>query len=164
MHPECHDHVARTLATHPPKADAVVIEVGARDINGGVRHLLPTGATYTGLDTTDGPGVDTIADARTWQPARKADLVLCLEVLEHADDWPTLVTNMAGWVKRRGRLIITAATHGRQPHSAIDGGPLRDGETYENIDPDQLAELLPGCEIEVDHQAGDVRCTWVRKS
>jgi hypothetical protein len=157
MHQQCHDFVRHALEGLTPKR---VVEIGSRDVNGGVRDLLPEGCDYTGLDISDGPGVDVVADAATWKPARKPDLVLCLEVLEHTPEWQAIVTNAASWLSKRGRLVITAACDPRAPHSAVDGGPIRGGEHYGNIDADELRDALdPFGQVTVvaDRDAGDVR-------
>ena len=53
------------------------------------------------------------------------------------------------------------ATEPRAPHSAVDGGPLRHGEYYRNVEPDVLrAQLLTaGAEavtLHVDRWRGDL--------
>jgi hypothetical protein len=60
-----------------------------------------------------------------------------------------------------GRLVVTAAAPPRAPHSAVDGGPLRPGEHYRNVDPDALGAWLRGvgfvCEtLEAHPDRGDV--------
>lgn len=159
MHAECRAFVERALADHKPPTSCV--EIGSRWINGGVRDLLPKDCDYTGLDIVEGQGVDVVADAADWKPRRKVDLVLCLEVLEHTDQWKAIVTNAASWLKKGGLLVVTAACDPRAPHSASDGGPIRVGEHYANIDPKQLAKVMPGADIEVDERAGDVRACMV---
>lgn len=159
MHAECRSFVEATLADHPPRTSC--IEIGARIINGGVRDLLPQDCTYTGIDIADGPGVDVVADAATWKPERKVDLVLCLEVAEHTDQWQNILSNARTWLKRKGLLVVTAACDPRAPHSASDGGPIRPGEWYANIDPAELCDLLDGCDVVVDREAGDVRAVLV---
>lgn len=157
MHQQCHDFVRDTLDGTTPKR---CVEIGSRDVNGGIRHLLPTDCDYTGVDITEGPGVDTVADAADWKPKTKADLVLCLEVLEHTDQWQAICANAAGWLRKHGRLVITAACDPRAPHSAVDGGPIRGGEHYANIDPAELHDTLAPygrVEVIVDEAAGDVR-------
>lgn len=133
MHPGAREFVARHATSEPVS----VIEIGSRDINGTVRDLFPR-ATWTGLDLHAGSGVDVVCDAMLYQPPGLVDLVVCCEVLEHARNWRDLLCAAHGWLKRRGRLIVTCAGPGRDPHSAIDGGSLRPDEHYANI---SMAEL-----------------------
>lgn len=118
-----------------------VIEVGSRDINGSIRCHFPA-ATWTGLDLHSGPSVDIIADALDYTPADRVDLVLICEVMEHCPRWQEMVHHVASWLRPGGRIIITCAGPGRDPHSAIDGGPLQLNEHYANVTQDDLAEEL----------------------
>lgn len=128
MHAAVRDFVAR----QQPIAGNVV-EFGSRDINGNVRDLLGPG-DYLGIDLEAGPNVDEVADVTQlrWEPI--FDVVLCLEVLEHAPDAAAVCDAARDALKPGGRLIMTCATYEREPHSGLDGGALRAGEHYENID------------------------------
>lgn len=140
-----------------------VIEFGARDINGSPRHLFPN-AVWWGIDLVDGPAVDEVADAATWT-GEPADIVVCCEVLEHADQWHGIVASMAANTAPGGRVVITAAGPERAPHSAVDGGPLRPDEHYENIEPATLLAALKAAglsSIEVEVSGGDVYATAVK--
>ena len=138
MHAEAFRFV-RMFATN----DAIdVIEIGSRDINGSVRALFPA-ANWIGLDLHSGPAVDVVCDAEHYQPADKVDLVICCEVLEHAANWRELIRVAASWLRPDGRLIVTCAAPGREPHSAIDGEHrLLDGEHYENLTADEVADAM----------------------
>jgi SAM-dependent methyltransferase len=158
LHNEAMAWVER-VATDDPIS---VLALGDRDINGTCRPLFPN-ATYTGLDIAPGPGVDIVADVTTWDPdGRRWDLVLATELFEHLPDWPAAcrVAHKALWPG--GRFVVTTAAPGRPPHSGIDGGPLRFGEYYSNIEPADLERELKAVgftEVEVDVQPSpaDVR-------
>lgn len=140
---------------------ASVTDLGGRDINGSPRLLFP-GARYVAVDVVPGPGVDVVADARTWVPEQPVDCVVCCEVLEHVPDPDRFVA--AAWeaLKPGGLLVVTAACPPRAPHSAADGGQLRPGEFYRNVDPYLLARWLIGwkdAEIETHEDRGDVYAT-----
>ncbi len=155
MHPAAMSWVA----THAPAAVASVVDVGGRDINGTVRACFP-GALYTSVDLIDGPAVDVVADFADWEPDVLVDVVVCCEVAEHAESWRDLLAHAASILVADGTLIFTAAGPGRAPHSAFDGGELRDGEWYENIDPDaltdHLVELFGDVTVETNPAIGDV--------
>lgn len=159
MHSEALAYVNRFASD----AAVTVTEFGSRNINGTPRGLFPN-ATWWGVDTVDGPGVDEVADAATWT-GEPADLVICCEVFEHCATWELLVDSMVANAKVGGRVIVTAAGPDRLAHSAVDGGPLRPDEHYANIDPDTLRMVMKAAglgSIEVEIRGGDVYATGVK--
>jgi predicted methyltransferase len=124
---------------------ASVVELGSRTVvgpwpySGPVRHLFP-GAEYVGVDMVDGPNVDTVGNAATWQPEplMPVDTVVCTETLEHTPEAGQICRNAWNLLQPGGVFIVTAAGVGRAPHSAIDGGQLRDGEYYHNVNREEL--------------------------
>lgn len=160
MHPQAYDYVARAAAAHGPFGR--VLEIGSRDINGSVRPLF-TDADYTGLDAFDGPGVDVVGDGATYKGKALFDCVVCCEVLEHTADAPKIVTNAHRNLRKGGALIVTTAIDPRAPHSAFDGGPLRDGEFYRNVSRSTLRRWLkPFTEVDIDVCGDDIRATAVK--
>lgn len=163
MHDSAFRYVASVVAG---QKYARVVEVGSRNVNGGVRELVDAGI-YIGIDLEEGPGVDVVADARYWEPPWDASAVLCLEVLEHADDPAAVVKACIGYIKVGGRLIVTCAGPGRAPHSGHDGGPIRDGEHYANIEPTDLeqwmAEGLEAVRVEYHAIPKDVYATGIKR-
>jgi hypothetical protein len=131
VHVQAFEWIGRQAATVPEGVS--VLEVGSLDINGSVRPLFASADHYHGIDIVDGPGVDEVADAATWTPPRQYDVVVCAEVLEHAPTWEQIVETMWDAVAPGGVLLLTCATDGRAPHSAVDGLAVRDGEHYQNV-------------------------------
>jgi len=163
MHLEALQFVATTTARLMPRR---IVEYGSRDLNGSPRMLFP-GVTYTGVDITPGNGVDVVADAVDWKPRYPCDLLLCLEVMEHTPAWPELVLSAQRALAPGGLFIVTAACPDRPAHSATDGGPLREGEFYENVNPDLLwATLLTSGFTHIHTEAyverGDVYATGTK--
>jgi SAM-dependent methyltransferase len=150
-----HEAAYQWVAAHVPEKRAKVLEVGSRDINGSIRPLFD-GSDYTGLDITEGPGVDVVGDVK--DHSGKYDVVVSCEVLEHHPHPQEVIEAAHRLLKRGGTLIVTAAGPSREPHSAVDGGPLRDGEHYANITVKQLTKwLAPFKSNEVDETGDDVR-------
>lgn len=157
MHAEAFRFIERSIQAIPTPRS--VIEIGSKNINGTPRTLLSPDIAYVGVDQVAGPDVDVVADGATYVPAKKADLVLCCEVLEHATNPEALMRNVVACAKRGGHVIVTCATIGRVPHSGIDGGALRRGEPYRNITPPELLSWLDRTRIlvsEVDLGRGDL--------
>lgn len=137
MHPGAFEFVGRYATTDT----IAVIEVGSRDLNGSIRCQFPA-ATWTGLDLQSGPSVDIVTDALDYVPADIVDVVIIAEVFEHCPYWGEVLHHVANWLKPGGRIIITCAGPGRDPHSAIDGGALHPDEHYANVSQDELREAL----------------------
>lgn len=138
-----------------------VLDIGGRDINGSPRALFPN-ADYVVLDVRDEPGVDIVADAATWIPDRAYDVVVCTEVFEHTPVWRGIARTAHAALKPGGLLVTTMAGPGRAPHSAHDGGTLRQGEYYGNVDPLDLDKTLNGVgfmEVDIDCVGTDVRAS-----
>lgn len=140
-----------------------VVECGGRDINGTVRGLFQK-ATYTAVDLYAGPGVDVVGNFTDYTPTSTPDLVVCLEVLEHAKDWKAIISHAAEILGVGGQFVVTAAGPTRAPHSGLDGGEVRPDEWYENISPAALKRELKKHfgQIEVDELGDDVRGVAVK--
>jgi SAM-dependent methyltransferase len=155
VHPEARQFVHDTLHG---QFFGLVVEVGGRNINGGVRDLFNY-QEYLSIDLEPGPDVDVVGDCREWSPPwpNGADLVVCCEVLEHTDDPAGVIAACAGYLALGGRLVVTCAGPGREPHSGHDGGPVRDGEHYANISPPDLVRWLHDAGIQgslIEYHAG----------
>ncbi len=144
MHPGAYAFV--TMAVREHGATAPVYEIGSRNINGTVRGLFERGpGMYLGVDLCSGPDVDLVTDASVYRPPMPVSTVVCCEVLEHTPQAEAIVARACEALAPGGVLIITCAGPGRPPHSASDGGPLRTGEYYRNIDHRELvAWVLAG--------------------
>lgn len=117
-----------------------ILEIGSYDVNGSVRPIF-AGAAYHGIDLRPGPGVDEVADGATYDGGEAYDLVVTTEALEHAALPRALIDTAWRALRPGGRLILTAAGTGRDPHGC-DGGWLPPTESYTNIDPADLQSWL----------------------
>jgi SAM-dependent methyltransferase len=132
VHSSVLDYVARAVAQHGPFAS--VCEVGCRDINGGVRTLFDPNCVYVGVDLLDGTGVDVVTNFATWETDQRFDCIVSTSTLEHTPDGEAIIANAARLLNPHGVLIVTCAGTGWGRHSAIDEGPIRADEFYENVD------------------------------
>jgi SAM-dependent methyltransferase len=158
MHAQAFDFVKRSLATVPRRR--MVVEIGGRNINGTIRELFP-GVPFIATDIAPGRGVDAVEPGETYDPPAAPDTVVCCEVFEHTDAAAAIVANAHRMLEAGGVFIATMATDPRAPHSAGDGGALRDGEYYGNVDTDALREWLRPfiqVRIEVHRDRGDLYC------
>jgi len=134
----CYYTVKAALEHMPPRRR--VIEFGSADVNGNVRDLLG-GAEYIGVDIRPGPNVDVVADAATYDPPWRPDLVLCLNMLEHTPESTEIVANAHRMLAPSGMLLVSVPDASFPIHSA-DGGALKDGEWYEAFSVESLWRLL----------------------
>jgi len=171
MHTEALDYVTTALA-HARESTVVrhVVDIGGRDVNGSPRgaviQCFPQLESYVSVDKMPGPGVDVIADGRTFLPRVPPDVVLCCEVLEHCAQPEALVTHAIEMLRPGGWFIMTCAGEGRLPHSGIHGGPLVQNEHYRNITVAELeawlAPVAAHWQVSTNDTTHDLYCT-VRK-
>lgn len=136
-----------------------VLDVGGRDVNGTPRHLFELASSFRTVDLRPGPNVDVVGDICQLGLVAVADTVLCLEVLEHAENWTQIVAACARALRPGGCLIVTCAGPGRPEHSAVDGNELRDGEWYRNVSCGDLSDAIEraGLMAMVDREGHDTR-------
>lgn len=133
-----------------------ILDVGGRNVNGSVHELFGA-ASVTTTDIYDDDGVDILADfsldgvVDSLLLNEKYDVCISTEVLEHAPRWPTIISNMVDTVRSGGWLVITCATTGRPPHSAIDGHYLtdEDNEYYNNVTEQDFINVVEKLDIDL---------------
>lgn len=98
-----------------------VLEVGSQEVNGSFREFVePEAAAYIGVDIVPGRGVDMICEARDLVRTfgRGAfDLVICTELLEHVEDWRTVVRNLKLVTAVGGLIALTTRMPGFAYHA-----------------------------------------------
>ncbi len=127
-----------------------VLEIGSLDVNGTIRGYFGDPIVYTGLDIAEGPGVDIVADARTWEPTQSFNCVVCTEVFEHCENWQAIIAMAAK--TGANTFIATCAGPDRNPHSAY-GGPWLNDEYYKNV-------TLEEMQVECDKYWENVEVVW----
>jgi hypothetical protein len=134
------DRMARAL-TDEMEGPIIAVDLGGRETNGHARDVFGPYVHWTVVDAVDGPGVDVVANATTWQPDACVDLVLCAEVFEHTPYAPAIVANAYEILCSGGVFITTMAGPGREVHGVNHDDPDSPGY-YQNVDPMDLTEWL----------------------
>lgn len=98
-----------------------VLEVGAQDVNGSPREaVLPLKPKkYIGVDFAAGKGVDLVldvADLVMYFGLDRFGVVVSTEMLEHAKDWRTAVSQMKAVLAPGGVLFVTTRSPGFPHH------------------------------------------------
>lgn len=123
MHQAVKKFIIRVKERYPDSfINKKVLEVGSLDINGSVRPFFIR-CNYTGLDITEGPGVDVVAPVHQYQPAGLFDTIISTEMLEHDVHWKKSLRQMEQLLCPGGLLIITAAGDGRAEHGTVASSP-----------------------------------------
>ncbi|HXH23618.1 MAG TPA: class I SAM-dependent methyltransferase [Vicinamibacterales bacterium] len=100
-----------------------VLEVGSYDDNGSLRAVIEAWGPrrYVGVDIYYGPGVDVVCDAaavaQRFGPG-SFDLVVSTEMLEHVQDWRTVIRSMKAVLRPGGAVLITTRSNGYPYHGA----------------------------------------------
>lgn len=128
-----------------------VIEIGSYNHNGTARDLFqPISSQYLGVDIISGPGVDFVGNindssavSHIIETFGKAETIVSTETLEHTPAQPLIEAMMKLFDSSKDvlHLVITCAGFQRIPHS-YDGGPLKPGEWYANVNPDELKKYI----------------------
>lgn len=161
MHPEAYAGFGRAIVKSrlDQHSKLRVLDVGGQDVNGTVHDYFTHSETE--ITTLDLENADIIADARTWVPDRKFDVVIATELFEHTEHWREILLMMRRALDQEGPcvLLATCASTGRPEHGAT-GAPLpAAGEWYQNV-PDvvlrsELRQLFPMAEVEYNWPPGD---------
>jgi len=112
----------QTVLSHHPVEGKSVLEVGAYNVNGSVRDWVEKErpVSYVGVDLQpQARYVDETLSASDLieRFGRDAfDVVICAELLEHAEDWKATVRNLKGVLKVGGLLVLTCRGPGFPRH------------------------------------------------
>ena len=109
------------------------------------RAWIESEAARRGLDRIE---VRT-ADANVFEPGRRFDRVLSVEMLEHARNYPALLRRVAGWLEPDGRLFVHVFSHRRFAYPFSSGWMARNFFTAGTMPShDLLPSLADGLALE----------------
>lgn len=136
MHAEARAFIRQSVAGY---TDRPALEIGSRNVNGGIRGLF--NGFYLGIDREPGAGVDLVREAADYDGEGAYNLVVCAETLEHAPNPDDVIRCAAKALGPGGLFVVTCAGPDRKPHGC-DGRPLLPGEHYQAITGEWLGEAL----------------------
>jgi predicted O-methyltransferase YrrM len=114
MHFSSLENMRRCIDWYFPVEARVVIDLGASDVNGSYRKLLPSDIRYIGMDLESGPGVDVVMEDPYVIPLgnEEADLVLSGQMLEHCEHFWRIFTEIGRVLRPGGLAFIIAPSAG----------------------------------------------------
>ncbi|MEO6091867.1 MAG: methyltransferase domain-containing protein [Novosphingobium sp.] len=114
MHDTAYRIGGLVIDTYLPSTPARILEIGAQNVNGTLRHHAPRNAEYIGLDFEAGDGVDMVVTGLAdWNvPDGHFDLVMASSVFEHDKAfWQTFLA-MCAKAKPGGHIYVSAPSNG----------------------------------------------------
>jgi len=114
MHASSMENMKRCIDWYLPAGPQQVVDLGAMDVNGSYRSLVPDGAAYLGLDLAPGPGVDRVmADPyHIPQADGSVDVILSGQMLEHCAHFWRVFQEVARVLKPGGLAFVIAPSAG----------------------------------------------------
>jgi SAM-dependent methyltransferase len=94
--------------------DFTVIDVGAQDVNGSLRSVMPKNGNYVGVDFTPGRGVDVVLDDPYKLPfdSGSVDFVISSSCFEHSEMFWLLYLEILRILKPDGLFYLNAPSAG----------------------------------------------------
>ena len=123
MHPTAMDNGRRFFTTYlDASAPALILDIGAQDINGSLRQAAPAGARYVGLDFAQGRGVDRVLDDPYQLPFEDgvADAVVSSSCFEHVDMFWLTFNEILRVLRPGGLFYLNAPSNGAFHRYPVD--------------------------------------------
>lgn len=130
-----------------------VLDVGSYNYNGSVAPLIKSWnpKEYIGIDILPGPGVDLVCTAEDIIKIfgeNRFDVVMCVEVLEHAKKWREVISNLKRVVAPGGVLVVTTRSQGFPVHGFPDDYWRYELSDFKTIFSDMQVQALESDSVE----------------
>ncbi|MFG0766657.1 methyltransferase domain-containing protein [Pseudomonas sp. TYF_15] len=101
---------------------ALIVEIGAQDVNGSLRQVAPQGARYIGVDFVVGKGVDVVLTDPYSLPfdSESVDVVVTSSCLEHSEMFWLSFNECLRVLKPDGLLFINVPSNGAFHRYPVD--------------------------------------------
>jgi len=122
MHISAMKHAKLFLQTYAIKSNLNIIEVGSQDVQGSIRNLKPSDATYTGYDFVAGLGVDVVVEHPYKLPIadNSIDIVISSSCYEHASLFWMNFVEAIRVLKPNGIFYMQAPSNGEYHRWPVD--------------------------------------------
>ena len=118
MHPTAVQNCAAFFNAYGPRLKSApapkVLDIGAQDVNGSLRQVIPAGFTYVGVDFVQGKGVDVVLDDPYTLPfeADSADVILSSSCFEHSEMFWVLFLEILRVLRPGGLFYLNVPSNG----------------------------------------------------
>jgi SAM-dependent methyltransferase len=117
MHQSAMDYGRRFFETYlplVPESKIKVVEIGSLNVNGSLRDVCPVGVDYTGIDFSEGNGVDIVIDDPYVLPIKdeSVDVVVTSSCFEHSEFFWLVFLEIMRILKPSGLLYMNAPSNG----------------------------------------------------
>lgn len=123
MHKSAMRHGARFFQTYVQNLDApLVVDLGAQDVYGSLRSVLPAHARYVGVDMAPGEGVDVVLEDPYTLPfdTGSVDVVVSSSCFEHAEFFWVLFLEILRVLSPRGVTYLNMPANGAFHRYPVD--------------------------------------------
>jgi len=123
MHPSAMRNGQLFFETYGPAfPGALVVDIGAQDINGSLRQMAPSGVRYIGLDFQAGPGVDRVLEDPCQLPLNdgSVDVVVSSSCFEHVEMFWLMFNEILRVLKPQGLFYLNAPSNGDYHRFPVD--------------------------------------------
>lgn len=114
MHPTALMNGKLFFETYATQAGATVVDIGAQDVNGSLKDVMPAHLRYIGVDFVAGKGVDVILDDPYKLPFEdeSVDIIVSSSCLEHSEMFWLAFLELLRVLRPNGLLYLNVPSNG----------------------------------------------------
>jgi SAM-dependent methyltransferase len=122
VHPSSIENMRRCVQWYLPIGKARVVDLGAMNVNGSYRELLPPPTEYVGVDLEQGPGVDVVLTDVHRLPFEEGsiDIVMSGQMLEHCGQFWRIFSEIYRVLAPDGLAFMIAPSAGPVHRFPVD--------------------------------------------
>lgn len=126
MHPTAYENCRMFFKAYGPalasNGPVRVVDIGAQDINGSLKTIVPAGFEYVGVDFVAGRGVDIVLDDPYQLPfeSGSVDVVLCSSCFEHSEMFWLSFLEILRILKPHGLFYLNVPSNGSFHRYPVD--------------------------------------------
>jgi SAM-dependent methyltransferase len=123
MHPTAKDNARLFLDVYVKEdSNKLVVDIGAQNINGSLKEIIPSGNHYIGVDFVHGAGVDVVLEDPYCLPfeSSSVDVVLSSSCFEHIEFFWLIFNEILRVLKPQGLFYLNSPANGEFHRYPLD--------------------------------------------